>query len=252
MQRVINFSGGRSSALMTIREYQPGDIVIFTDTGREHPKTYKFINDFEAHENIPVVRLRLGEGPEDAFTWLLAKKKYKVIPNRVKRFCTVELKIKVARRYMRSLGHTSYVNMIGFRSDEPSRVEKYKIFWKKVVSFFPLYSAGIDKQQVDAYWKSKPYDLEIPSILGNCTLCFMKGPYAIMHILATYPELAEPWIRDEELARELNGVDAKGRSRTYFPNITIKQLRDYAQNNLFKDYPLDIVKPESACFACTA
>jgi 3'-phosphoadenosine 5'-phosphosulfate sulfotransferase (PAPS reductase)/FAD synthetase len=45
MQRVINFSGGKTSAYMTIKYYKPGDLVIFCDTGREHFKTYKFIND---------------------------------------------------------------------------------------------------------------------------------------------------------------------------------------------------------------
>ena len=28
------------------RKFKKGDLVIFTDTGREHTKTYKFINDF--------------------------------------------------------------------------------------------------------------------------------------------------------------------------------------------------------------
>ena len=54
--RIFNFSGGRTSAYMVIKYYQQGDLVIFCDTEREHPKTYKFINDFEAHENIPIIR----------------------------------------------------------------------------------------------------------------------------------------------------------------------------------------------------
>lgn len=49
MVRLINFSGGKTSAYMTIKNYREGDYVVFTDTGREHPKTYKFINDFEAY-----------------------------------------------------------------------------------------------------------------------------------------------------------------------------------------------------------
>jgi 3'-phosphoadenosine 5'-phosphosulfate sulfotransferase (PAPS reductase)/FAD synthetase len=48
MQRVFNFSGGATSAYMVIKYWQPGDLVIFCDTGREHEKTYKFILDFEA------------------------------------------------------------------------------------------------------------------------------------------------------------------------------------------------------------
>jgi 3'-phosphoadenosine 5'-phosphosulfate sulfotransferase (PAPS reductase)/FAD synthetase len=71
MQRIINFSGGKTSAYMTINEYRQGDLVIFCDTGREHAKTYKFINDFEANENIPVIRLQY----EGGFRELLKKKK---------------------------------------------------------------------------------------------------------------------------------------------------------------------------------
>ena len=98
MQRVINFSGGKTSAYMTIHEYKKGDLVIFCDTGREHPKTYKFINDFEAHENIPVIRLKYANG-DDPFKELLKKNKYKIVPNRMRRFCTAELKIKTLKRY---------------------------------------------------------------------------------------------------------------------------------------------------------
>ena len=120
MQRVINFSGGKTSAYMTIQEYKEGDLVIFCDTGREHPKTYKFINDFEAFENIPIIRLKY----EGGFEALL--KKTKGIPNQFKRYCTVELKVKTARRYLRSLKITKYENLIGFRYDEPLRVKRRK------------------------------------------------------------------------------------------------------------------------------
>lgn len=67
MKRVFNFSGGRTSAFMVIHYYKPGDIVIFCDTGREHPKTYKFINDFEAYEQIPIIRLQHEGGVGMAF-----------------------------------------------------------------------------------------------------------------------------------------------------------------------------------------
>ena len=97
MQRVINFSGGKTSAYMTIQEYKKGDLVIFCDTGREHPKTYKFINDFEAFENIPVIRLKY----EGGFEKLIENRK--AIPNNFKRFCTIELKIKTARREKQSI-----------------------------------------------------------------------------------------------------------------------------------------------------
>ena len=95
------------------------------------------------------------------------------------------------------------------------------------------------KEKINNYWINKPYTLEIPSILGNCTLCFLKGKNAIITILSSYPELADVWIKDEE---KMN--------RTYLSNISIKDLRNIAQNNLFKDYDLNQVKPAFDC-ACT-
>lgn len=243
MQRVLNFSGGGTSGFMTIKEYKQGDIVLFCDTGREHPKTYKFINDFEAHENIPVVRLSHPLGFEGVL------KKESFIPNQWKRKCTIELKIKTARRYLVANGIRAYENYIGFRADEPQRVKRRKQTWKQVKDVFPLYRDGIDKQMINAYWSQKPYHLEIPSILGNCDLCFMKGKDALMAIMAKYPELADKWIADEDRSKERK-EGKKKIGHTYFKGVTIRQLRNIAQNNLFKDYNLENISPAFNC-ACT-
>lgn len=246
MQKVINFSGGKTSAYMTITEYKEGDLVIFCDTGREHPKTYKFINDFEAYEKIPIIRLKYynNENPFDA---LLKRKKYKVIPNRVKRICTDELKIKTNKRYLKSIGVLTFENLIGFRADEPLRVKRRKQIFKKVHDKFPLYEKGVNKAMINDYWSKKPYTLEIPSILGNCDLCFMKGKNAIINILSVYPELADKWIADEEEAQK-NG---KFGGHTYFPDVTYKTLKQIAQNNLFKNTDLTQISPAFDC-ACTS
>ena len=236
MSRVFNFSGGKTSAYMVIKYYQPGDLVIFCDTGREHPKTYKFINDFEAHENIPIIRLKY----EGGFERLIEKRKG--VPNQFKRYCTVELKIKTCRRYLRSNGIMKYENFVGFRYDEPLRVKRRKQMWKQVIDKFPLYEDKIDKQIINHFWNGgggRDYNLEIPSILGNCTLCFMKGKNAILSILASYPELAEPWIADE-----------KKTGYTYLKGVSIEQLKQIAENNLFKDYDLTQISPAFDC-ACT-
>lgn len=233
MNRIFNFSGGKTSAFMVLKYYKHGDLVIFCDTKREHPKTYKFINDFEAFENIPIIRLEY-EGGFDALI-----EKTKATPNHFKRFCTVELKIKTCRRYLRKQGIMKYENFIGFRYDEPLRVKRRKQMWKKVVDKFPLYDDKIDKTQINEFWKLKPYTLEIPSILGNCTLCFMKGKNAIISILASHPELAEPWIKDEKLT-----------GYTYLKDISMEQMASIAANNLFKGYDLTQIAPAFDC-ACT-
>lgn len=238
MKRIINFSGGKSSALMTILEYNPEtDYVVFCDTGREHPKTYKFINDFEAFENIPIIRL----GSSDSFNNYLEKIKFKHLPNMMKRSCTVELKVKVSRRWARKNIGMAYDNLLGFRYDEPQRVQKNKKRWQQVNQVFPLFEKVITKENVNQYWLSKPYSLEIPSILGNCTLCFMKGKNAIINILRHDPTLAGVWIEDEKKS-------ALKKGHTYLNGITIAQCLKISQMpDLFSDINLDDINPAFNC-----
>ena len=245
MKNIFNFSGGKTSAYMVIHYWKPGDLVIFTDTGREHPKTYKFIHDFEAFENIPVIKISYKDS-DNPFDEMLAKRKHKQLPNRMKRICTVELKIRTCKRYLKSIGIIRFNNIIGFRYDEELRVKRHVEKYKKVKTIFPLYENKIDKAIINNFWNKKNYNLEIPSILGNCTLCFMKGKNAIINILSTYPELAKEWIKDEEIAQQ----HGKHGGHTYFPDITYKQLLSIAQNNLFKDIDLNNISSAYNC-SCT-
>ena len=242
---ILNFSGGKTSAYMVIKYWKPDDLVIFCDTGREHPKTYKFINDFEAYENIPIIRLAYEGGFEE----LLRRKKG--VPNHFKRFCTIELKIKTCRRYLVANKIRKYNNFIGFRYDEPQRVKSRKKMWVTVEDKFPLYDDGINKAMINDYWSKKPYNLEIPSILGNCDLCpIYKGKNAVINILSVYPELGDKWINDEDQSKERkDGKNKKG--FTYFKGVTLRQLRDIAQNNLFNG-KIDLAElvPAFNC-ACT-
>lgn len=240
MQKVINFSGGRTSAYMTIMEYKEGDIVLFCDTGREHEKTYKFIHDFETHENIPVTKISF-QNSSNSFFDFLKHTRFRRLPDKLYRECTTELKIKTARRYLVSIGIKSYENIIGFRFDEPERVKRRKAHWKTVVDIFPLFEQKVTKEQVLNFWDNKNYNLEIPSLLGNCDLCFMKGKNALMAIMSQHPELANKWIADEEMTTS---------GRTYIKGVTYRELRDMAQNNLSKQYNLDEIEPAFNC-ACT-
>lgn len=235
INKVIHFSGGKTSAYMTIKYYVPGDLVIFCDTGREHEKTYKFINNFEAFENIPIIRLMY----EGGFEKLLEKRA--AIPNQFKRFCTLELKKRTARRYLRSNGIKDYTQLIGFRADEGKRVRDYRHEWKTVTTLFPLNEEGVTKQDVNDYWATKSYTLEIPQILGNCTLCFLKGKNAIMAILSKFPELADPWITDE----------TRNGKHTYIKGISMQQLKELSENHINNDYDLGDIVPAMSC-SCTS
>lgn len=234
MKRVINFSGGRTSGYMTILYYREGDLVLFCDTGREHPKTYKFIHDFEANEGIPVIWLKYDGGFEG-----LLKRRPHSLPNQAWRFCTDQLKVMTARKYLREQGITTYENLIGFRADEPQRVRGRKDKWKTVTTKYPLYDEGITKQDVINFWIRKPYDLEVPSILGNCDLCFMKGKVAIISIMKQFPELADKWIADEKRV-----------GATYIKGMSMEKMMEISRRPTFKQTDLFDIKPAFDC-ACT-
>lgn len=216
MNRVINFSGGKTSALMTILlKPTDDDIVLFTDTGREHPLTYKFIDDFEIYEGIRVHKISYKGGYEAMV------RKGNFLPNQQMRICTTELKIKTAKRWLRDQGIQKFDSYIGFRADEERRVIGYKQYHKKVNPKFPLFDMGIKKEDVEQYWSIKRYTLNVPKILGNCDLCFLKGKAAIITILQHYPELANKWIADEEAI-----------GATYFKDYSYKQLLNIANKQL--------------------
>lgn len=243
MNRVINFSGGETSAYLTIQQYLPGDAVLFCDTGREHSETYEFIKRFEIHEHIPVIKLHL---PNKWEGFLEKWNHGKSLPNRGMRECTLELKVRTARRWCRKNIGMAYVNMIGFRADEKHRVVDHVEKWQQVTTSFPLYEMGITKPMINEFWEGKEYRLMIPKILGNCDLCFMKGEDAIIKILTNFPELADKWIADEESIKNIHG-------HRYVKKMTMRQMRDVANKMASegKRYDLTKVQPKLNC-ACTA
>jgi hypothetical protein len=241
MRRVFNLSGGKTSAYMTIAEKPtPDDIVLFTDTGREHPLTYKFLDDIERHEGFKIHRATYTHHRSPGKTGFDALTNWKhYLPNRVKRICTVELKIMVARRYLRPLIGTRFEQFIGFRYDEPNRVKNYRQTYKHTVTRFPLFERGITKEMVNDYWLHKPYTLEISPILGNCDLCFLKGKNSIIKIMSQYPELADKWIEDER----------RSNAATFFPDVTYAELLKIALAQK-QSYDLTEAIPAYSC-SCT-
>lgn len=245
MTRVIHFSGGRTSAYMTILlKPTKDDIVLFTDTGREHPNTYQFILDFILNEGITVHTATYvhKKAPGLAgFDALIQNKAY--LPNRTKRICTEELKVLTAKRWLRKRGLQHYESFIGFRADELDRFKKSKHTSKKIIVKYPLISLGITKEMVNQYWSKKPYTLDLPAILGNCDLCFLKGQNAIISILQVFPELADKWIKDEDSKFARRGFES-----TFIKGISYKQMLAIAQKlGPSKDKKLTNLLPAFSC-----
>jgi 3'-phosphoadenosine 5'-phosphosulfate sulfotransferase (PAPS reductase)/FAD synthetase len=218
---VISFSGGRTSAYMLHQVLLANDglpedaYVCFANTGKEEEATLKFVHDCETNWTCPIIWLEYADTPSKfeivnfetasrngkPFDHLTTKRKY--LPNPIARFCTSELKILSIDRYMKSVGHKEYETMVGIRADEPRRVAKMKD--SKLV---PLYHDGITQDHVQSFWKSNSFDLGLDfrdgvTPLGNCDLCFLKGPNQIMSLISDKPDRAIWWAQQEE---KINGT----------------------------------------------
>lgn len=215
---VISFSGGRTSAYMLWRVLEAHDmrlpeeaIVCFANTGKEHPATLDFVRDCEKNWGMEIHWLEyISENPKvkrvdhqsaarngEPFAELITKKNY--LPNPVTRFCTEELKAKAIDRYLKMIGIEDASTMVGVRSDEPRRLPKLRARNLLV----PLADAGVTQHHVQEFWKKSSFDLGLNfrdgiTALGNCDLCFLKGPHQVMSLIRDNPERATWWSEQEK------------------------------------------------------
>lgn len=246
----IAFSGGRTSAYMLrqILDANPNMIgdpriqVTFQNTGREMPETLDFVAEVGARWGVPVVWLEyLPQAPHfqivshnraarngEPFEALIAKKRY--LPNQNQRFCTTELKIRTAKRYLRSLGWDYWTNCVGLRADEPRRIkpEGVKIKGYRWSIWQPLNNAGVSRHDVAAFWAGQPFDLRLPNVKGNCWLgncdgCFLKSEAHVASFTRDFPERAAWW---ERMEAKVAGLTT-GNGGRFSSRYTRAEMRDF-------------------------
>lgn len=265
---VVSFSGGRTSAYMLRQVLENNEdltdlVVTFANTGKEHPATLEFVRECAERWSVPIVWLEFRDNEAgfqvvdfdsasrqgEPFEALIRKRKY--LPNPVTRFCTIDLKIRIIHKYLRSLGlstEDSPVDMMtGIRADEPSRVVKIRhrkstseSKWATMV--MPLADAGIGVRDVTDFWADQPFDLMLTTINGrtlegNCDLCFLKGAKQVYSIIASDRPKAEWWARMESSVvsgGKFTGDGAQFRS----DRPSYQQMLDYSdtQFDMFADH----------------
>ena len=267
----ISFSGGRTSAYMLWRVLQSHDgklpdeaIVCFANTGKEDEATLKFVQDCSDKWNVPivwveyqhdephfkVVNFETASRNGEPFEELIRYGSRRYLPNPMTRYCTVDLKIKAAQKYLFSIGWTQWENLVGIRADEPRRVAKIRANPsdgnKGITRYMPLATAGVTKEEVGKFWAENTFDLELPNINGityhgNCDLCFLKKTTAVMSLIAEKPERAVWWAKMETLVTEPTIANG-GVFRTDRPS--------YASMTKFAEDQTDMFDPNEEGISC--
>lgn len=248
----ICFSGGRTSAFMLHQILEAnGDlpervVVTFQNTGREMPETLDFIQECGERWNVPITWLEYrNEEPRyeivshnsasrngEPFEALIERRGF--LPNRVNRFCSIEMKVHTARRYLvGELGWQEWHNTTGIRADEPGRrkPQGVKVNGTRHYAWQPLFDAGISKQDVALFWRTQPFDLRLPNVEGNCWLgncdgCFLKSEAHQAALAREYPERHAWW---ENLERGLAGKTRQPNGAQFREEYSRAELRRFVE-----------------------
>lgn len=256
---VLSFSGGRTSAYMLRQVLDHNDdlsdlLVLFANTGKEHPATLEFVRECAERWAAPITWLEYRDNEQgfaavdfdtcsrdgEPFEAVIRKRKY--LPNPVTRFCTVELKIRTMHRYLKSIGWTNdegeWDQMVGIRADEQRRVSKIRkrgtsTETPKEHMLMPLADAGVSVHQVGAFWAAQPFDLMLSTVNGrtlegNCDLCFLKPLNQVYSIIASDRSRGDWWARQER-STESTGQFAGDGARFRKDRPSYQQMMDYAE-----------------------
>jgi len=117
----VSMSGGKDStatAIWAMKHLRSKGLVVFytTDTGWEHEKTYEYLDYLRVVLGIEI-EVRMSD-EYDGFEDMCIKRK--IIPSRIKRICTRELKVFPSQKYLREWQRKGYdvINITGVRADE--------------------------------------------------------------------------------------------------------------------------------------
>jgi 3'-phosphoadenosine 5'-phosphosulfate sulfotransferase (PAPS reductase)/FAD synthetase len=209
----ISFSGGKSSAYMTkmlldhFRANEPERqiLVIFANTGQEHPETLRFIEQCDREFGFGTVWIEAVTNPRgvgmgyrvvdfetasrNGEPFERAIEKYG-ISNKKYPQCTSRLKTEPMEACRRDMGMPpgTYSFAVGIRADEIHRASGKSM---EQGCFYPLVDAGVTKDDVREFWTTQPFNLNIPEHLGNCVWCWKKSNRKLLTIARSHPEAFE-------------------------------------------------------------
>ncbi len=164
---LVSISGGATSAMMAyLIKKAYGHIYelifVFANTSREKEKTLVFLDKVDKLFNLGVVWVEavVHHGKRKACTHKIVTfetacrngevfeeviKKYG-IPNSGFKHCTRELKRNPIKSYAKSIGWKKYTIAIGYRADEPKRLDWEKA--RKEDQWYILAELGVKKSQM--------------------------------------------------------------------------------------------------------
>ena len=190
-RHILGVSGGRDSAALAVymRQHYPHLPIeyFFTDTGKELPEVYEFLDKLEGFLGRPIERLN----PDRDFDFWLAEYR-NFLPSPRTRWCTRQLKLRPLEHWLkRDLDDGVTIHSyVAIRSDEPTR-EGYQATHANMRVHLPLREAGIDRAGVIEILEQA--DVGEPAYYGwrsrsGCTFCFFQQKIEWVRLAENHPD----------------------------------------------------------------
>jgi hypothetical protein len=207
---LVSFSGGETSAFMAQWLWKNKQHVfdmafVFANTGQENEQTLEFVEKCSKHFGFDVFWVEgkfnktHGIGTKSKIVDFNSAdrngKRFEEmisiygIPNQANPQCTRELKLAPINHFTRNvLKWKKFSTAIGIRLDESDRINS-KGKERKII--YPLISNKFipsTKQDVNKFWESMPFRLELKGYQGNCKWCWKKSVKKLQKIAFENPE----------------------------------------------------------------
>ena len=193
----------------------------FTDTGKELPEVYEYLDVLEKYLGKPIERLSpflvrddANTAPFDHFLWA---EHGGLLPSRRHRWCTYKMKIKPMGVFV---GDDPTINYVGIRADEMARSKLSSL--RNVTPVYPFIQDGLVRQDIVALleettglpryyaWRSR----------SGCYFCFFQRKREWLGLRRHHPELFK-----KAMQYEADTYDpATGRMYTWMDKMSLQEL----------------------------
>ena len=187
MRHILSLSGGKDSAALSIylRDKVANMEYIFSDTGKELPDTYEYLERIEDFLGQRVHRLNAKLGFDH---W------YEVyggmLPSNHRRWCTKMLKLKPFEDFA---GSDPVLNYVGLRADEDRK--GYVSHKPNITAVYPFQEDGLKLADVEEILRSSGVGMPGYTAWGRsrsgCFFCFYQQKIEWVRLKERHPDLFE-------------------------------------------------------------
>lgn len=186
-RHILSLSGGKDSAALAIflRDRVENMEYMFSDTNKELPETYEYLDRIEAYLGKPIVRLNAQVGFDHWYHMYGG-----MIPSNHRRWCTRALKLKPFEDFV---GTDPVFNYVGLRADEDR--QGYISHKPNITPVYPFREHGLKLKDIEEILRDSGIGMPPYTKWGRtrsgCYFCFYQQKIEWVRLKETYPELYE-------------------------------------------------------------